>query len=124
MRRGQPQHHAAWVDSCAGARLTPAVGKPRCSRIARTPPPPFTYANTLLLPPHLKQANTSSAFRPAQQPGPVQELRRRAHAHLPLTPGQVTHVVTNWQGTCSSVTLATSNGWDTNFDNIELSPLP
>ncbi|ATB39160.1 hypothetical protein CYFUS_004601 [Cystobacter fuscus] len=41
-----------------------------------------------------------------------------------LTPGQVTHVVTNWQGTCSSVTLATSNGWDTNFDNIELSPLP
>ncbi|MFY0576483.1 DUF4082 domain-containing protein [Cystobacter fuscus] len=41
-----------------------------------------------------------------------------------LTPGEVTHVVTNWQGTCSSVTLATSNGWDTNFDNIELSPLP
>ncbi|WP_227028034.1 DUF4082 domain-containing protein [Corallococcus soli] len=43
---------------------------------------------------------------------------------FPLTQGQVTHVVTNWQGTCSSVTLATSNGWDTNFDNIELSPLP
>ncbi|RKH28559.1 DUF4082 domain-containing protein [Corallococcus praedator] len=41
-----------------------------------------------------------------------------------LTPGQVTHVVTNWQGTCSYVTLATSNGWDTNFDNIELTPLP
>ncbi|MCY1042074.1 DUF4082 domain-containing protein [Corallococcus sp. bb12-1] len=41
-----------------------------------------------------------------------------------LTQGQVTHVVTNWQGTCSYVTLATSNGWDTNFDNIELSPLP
>ncbi|WP_244237953.1 DUF4082 domain-containing protein [Corallococcus terminator] len=41
-----------------------------------------------------------------------------------LTQGQVTHVVTNWQGTCPYVTLATSNGWDTNFDNIELSPLP
>ncbi|RKG71770.1 DUF4082 domain-containing protein [Corallococcus sp. CA054B] len=41
-----------------------------------------------------------------------------------LTAGQVTHVVTNWQGSCSSVTFATSNGWDTNFDNIELSPLP
>ncbi|QAT83637.1 exoglucanase B [Corallococcus coralloides] len=38
--------------------------------------------------------------------------------------GQVTHVVTNWQGSCSSVTLATSYGWDTNFDNIQLSPLP
>ncbi|WP_375758615.1 DUF4082 domain-containing protein [Corallococcus exercitus] len=43
---------------------------------------------------------------------------------FPLTQGQVTHVVTNWQGSCSSVTLATSNGWDTNFDNIQLSPLP
>ncbi|RKH46766.1 DUF4082 domain-containing protein [Corallococcus sicarius] len=41
-----------------------------------------------------------------------------------LTPGQVTHVVTNWQGSCSYVTLATSNGWDTNFDNIQLAPLP
>ncbi|WP_244219453.1 DUF4082 domain-containing protein [Corallococcus interemptor] len=41
-----------------------------------------------------------------------------------LTPGEVTHVVTNWQGSCSSVTFATSNGWDTNFDNIQLSPLP
>jgi hypothetical protein len=25
----KPQLHAAWVDSCAGGRLTPAVGKPR-----------------------------------------------------------------------------------------------
>ena len=41
-----------------------------------------------------------------------------------LPPGVVTHVVTNWHGTCSSVTLATSTGWDTNFDNIQLSPLP
>ena len=35
------------------------MGKPRCSRLARTPGAPFTYANTLRLPPHLTQANTS-----------------------------------------------------------------
>ena len=59
--RRKPQHPAAWVDSRAGARLTPAVGKPRCSSIARTPLPAFTYAKTRLLPPHLTQANTSKS---------------------------------------------------------------
>jgi signal transduction histidine kinase len=59
--RRKPQHPAAWVDSCAGAKLTPAVGKPRCSSIARTPLPAFTYAKTRRLPPHLTQANTSKS---------------------------------------------------------------
>ncbi len=27
-------------------------------------------------------------------------------------------IVTNWTGTCSTVTLGSSNGWDVNFDNI------
>jgi hypothetical protein len=59
--RRQPQHHAAWVDSCAGARRTPAVGKPRCFNIARIPSPAFTYDKTHRLPPHLTQANTSKS---------------------------------------------------------------
>jgi hypothetical protein len=37
------------------------VGNPRCSRIARTPAAPFTYANTRRLPPQRAQANTSRA---------------------------------------------------------------
>lgn len=31
---------------------------------------------------------------------------------------QPTSLVTNWTGTCSTVTITTSNGWDTNFDNL------
>jgi len=38
---------------------TYAVGKPKCSRIARPPRASFTYAKTRRLPPHLTQANTS-----------------------------------------------------------------
>jgi hypothetical protein len=30
-------------------------------------------------------------------------------------------IVTGWGGTCSSVTVGSSNGWDTNFDNVVLS---
>ena len=37
------------------------MGNPRCSKIARTPRACFTYANTLRLPPHLTQANTSKS---------------------------------------------------------------
>ena len=37
------------------------MGKPKCSSIARTPLPAFTYANTRRLPPHLAQANTSKS---------------------------------------------------------------
>ncbi|ATB30422.1 hypothetical protein MEBOL_003883 [Melittangium boletus DSM 14713] len=57
----EPQHHAAWGGPRAGAHLAPAVGKPRCSRIARTPQAPFTYATTLRRPPHPTQANTSKS---------------------------------------------------------------
>ncbi len=34
------------------------------------------------------------------------------------SPGQVGTLSTGWTGTCSSVTMTSSNGWDTNFDNI------
>ena len=66
------QHHALWGGPRAGARCALAVGNPRCSTIALTPPAPFTYANTL------KPASTPQARqhiqgeRPFQQPGPVQ----------------------------------------------------
>ncbi|WP_244227390.1 DUF4082 domain-containing protein [Corallococcus aberystwythensis] len=43
---------------------------------------------------------------------------------FPLTAGEITHVVPTWQTPCSILTVTTSNGWDTNFDNLELSPLP
>ncbi|RKH56309.1 DUF4082 domain-containing protein [Corallococcus llansteffanensis] len=43
---------------------------------------------------------------------------------FPLTAGQVTHVVTNWLQPCTVFRIATSNGWDTNIDNIQLSPRP
>ncbi len=32
---------------------------------------------------------------------------------------QVT-IATGWTGTCSSVTVGSTNGWDTNFDNVML----
>ncbi|MEX1254779.1 MAG: S8 family serine peptidase [Dehalococcoidia bacterium] len=32
--------------------------------------------------------------------------------------GQVTTIVTGWAGTCGQVTVLSTNGWDTNFDNI------
>jgi hypothetical protein len=38
-----------------------------------------------------------------------------------LAAGQTTTLVTNWTGTCSTVTLSSSNGWDTNFDNLAIS---
>jgi hypothetical protein len=28
--------------------------------------------------------------------------------------------MTGWSGACSSVTVTSSNGWDTNFDNLAL----
>src|SRR5688572_20089717 len=59
--RREPQHHAAWGGAGAGVRLAPAVGKPRCSRIARTAPACFTYAKSRRRPPHLTQANTSKS---------------------------------------------------------------
>ncbi|HYO69106.1 MAG TPA: hypothetical protein VEU33_23805, partial [Archangium sp.] len=55
------EHHEAWRGRRAGASLAPAVGRPRCSTIARTPAASFTDASTRRLPPHLTQANTSKA---------------------------------------------------------------
>jgi hypothetical protein len=31
---------------------------------------------------------------------------------------QLTTIATGWGGTCSTVTIGSSNGWDTNFDNL------
>ena len=35
-----------------------------------------------------------------------------------LAADQLATIQTNWTGACSSVTLATTNGWNTNFDNL------
>jgi hypothetical protein len=34
--------------------------------------------------------------------------------------GQLLTIATSWSGTCSSVQIASSNGWNTNFDNLVL----
>jgi len=34
--------------------------------------------------------------------------------------GKLTTIVTNWTTTCTSVTVGSSNGWDTNLDNLVL----
>jgi hypothetical protein len=73
--RRELQHPAAWRGPRAGASLSPAVGRPRCSTIARPPPASFTYASTL------KPASTPHAGenvqreRTAQQPRLVQAGR-------------------------------------------------
>jgi hypothetical protein len=36
--------------------------------------------------------------------------------------GQVATVTTGWTGTCTTVTVGSSNGWDTNFDDLEYAP--
>ncbi|RKH54057.1 DUF4082 domain-containing protein [Corallococcus sp. AB049A] len=43
---------------------------------------------------------------------------------FPLTAGEVTHLVPTWTEPCALLTVITSNGWDTNFDNLALSPRP
>jgi hypothetical protein len=35
-----------------------------------------------------------------------------------LASNQLTTIKTGWSGTCASVTIGSSNGWDTNFDNL------
>jgi hypothetical protein len=37
-----------------------------------------------------------------------------------LAPHQTTTIRTNWTGECSSLTISSTNGWDTNVDNIVL----
>jgi hypothetical protein len=39
-----------------------------------------------------------------------------------LAANQLRTVVTNWSGTCTTVTVGSSNGWDTNFDSLLLQP--
>ena len=35
-----------------------------------------------------------------------------------ISAGQLVTISTGWSGNCSSVTIMSSNGWDTNFDNL------
>jgi glucose/arabinose dehydrogenase len=35
-----------------------------------------------------------------------------------LSAGQVSNLATNWTAACGSVTFTSTNGWDTNFDNL------
>lgn len=41
-------------------------------------------------------------------------VQRTVNAH------QVVTIQTGWTGTCSTLTIASSNGWDTNFDNVSI----
>jgi hypothetical protein len=35
-----------------------------------------------------------------------------------VAPNQVTNIQTGWTGTCSNLTIGSTNGWQTNFDNL------
>lgn len=35
-----------------------------------------------------------------------------------LAAGQLSTITTGWTGTCTTVTITSTNGWDTNFDNL------
>ena len=35
-----------------------------------------------------------------------------------LAAGQLTSIATGWTGPCTTVAITSSNGWDTNFDNL------
>jgi hypothetical protein len=37
-----------------------------------------------------------------------------------LAVGQVATILTGWTAACSTVTISSTNGWDTNFDNLVL----
>jgi hypothetical protein len=37
-----------------------------------------------------------------------------------LAPGQLTNIATGWTGSCSRVSISSSNGWGTNFDNLRV----
>ncbi|HEY3062089.1 MAG TPA: PQQ-dependent sugar dehydrogenase, partial [Chloroflexota bacterium] len=45
-------------------------------------------------------------------------------ASVVLGAGQRATLTTNWSAVCSSITLGSSNGWDTNFDNLLLDDGP
>ena len=42
----------------------------------------------------------------------------QADKTLTLAPGQVATIETGWTAACATVTVGSSNGWDTNFDNV------
>jgi hypothetical protein len=35
-----------------------------------------------------------------------------------LAPNGLQTITTNWTGTCTTVTIGSTNGWDTNFDDL------
>jgi hypothetical protein len=39
-----------------------------------------------------------------------------------VNPGELATIVTGWTSACSAVTIGSSNGWDTNFDNVTYRP--
>jgi hypothetical protein len=39
-----------------------------------------------------------------------------------VNPGELATIVTDWTNACSTVTIGSSNGWDTNFDNLTYRP--
>jgi hypothetical protein len=41
-------------------------------------------------------------------------------AQVSLPVNQLTTLLTHWTGVCSTVAFSSSNGWDTNFDNLVL----
>ncbi len=45
-------------------------------------------------------------------------------AQVTLAVNQRATLVTNWTGVCSTITIGSTNGWDTNFDNLILDDGP
>jgi hypothetical protein len=39
---------------------------------------------------------------------------------MTVAPHQQAMLITNWSGTCTTVSVGSSNGWDTTFDNLVL----
>jgi hypothetical protein len=44
----------------------------------------------------------------------------QSKVQITVTPNQQTTLVTSWSGTCTTVSIGSSNGWDTTFDNLVL----
>jgi hypothetical protein len=42
-----------------------------------------------------------------------------------LAPNQLSTIATGWTGVCTGVTISSTNGWNTNFNNLVIDvPLP
>jgi hypothetical protein len=46
----------------------------------------------------------------------------QASAVVTIPPGRQATIATGWEAPCASVTVTSSNGWDTNFDDLVLAP--